>query len=94
MPQPGTDTLATYVPPRLLTNADLEKLVDTTDDWILQRTGIRERHIVEVQIRMALGEELQDTGELGHMCAGQDRKPDRVRVFLQRIEQQNVNIIK
>jgi len=35
------------VPPRLLTNADLEKMVDTTDDWILQRTGIRERHIVD-----------------------------------------------
>jgi 3-oxoacyl-[acyl-carrier-protein] synthase-3 len=38
--------LATYVPPRLLTNDDLEKLVDTSDEWILQRTGIRERHIV------------------------------------------------
>jgi 3-oxoacyl-[acyl-carrier-protein] synthase-3 len=40
-------SLATYVPPRLLTNADLERLVETTDDWILQRTGIRERHIVD-----------------------------------------------
>ena len=40
-------SLATYVPPRLLTNADLEKMVDTSDEWILQRTGIRERHIVE-----------------------------------------------
>jgi 3-oxoacyl-[acyl-carrier-protein] synthase-3 len=40
-------SLATYVPPRLLTNADLEKMVDTTDAWILQRTGIRERHIVD-----------------------------------------------
>jgi 3-oxoacyl-[acyl-carrier-protein] synthase III len=39
--------LSTYVPPRLLTNADLERLVDTTDEWILQRTGIRERHIVD-----------------------------------------------
>jgi 3-oxoacyl-[acyl-carrier-protein] synthase III len=39
--------LATYLPPRLLTNADLEKMVDTSDEWILQRTGIRERHIVE-----------------------------------------------
>lgn len=34
-----------YVPERVLTNADLEKLVDTTDEWILTRTGIRERHI-------------------------------------------------
>jgi len=40
-------SLATYVPPRLLTNADLEQMVETTDDWNLQRTGIRERHIVE-----------------------------------------------
>jgi 3-oxoacyl-[acyl-carrier-protein] synthase-3 len=40
-------SLATYVPPRLLTNADLEKLVETNDEWILQRTGIRERHIVD-----------------------------------------------
>jgi 3-oxoacyl-[acyl-carrier-protein] synthase III len=39
--------LSTYVPPKVLTNADLEKLVDTTDEWILQRTGIRERHMVE-----------------------------------------------
>ncbi len=39
--------LGTYVPPRLLTNADLEKMVDTTSDWILQRTGIYERHIVD-----------------------------------------------
>ena len=39
--------LATYVPPRLLTNADLEKMVDTTSEWILQRTGIIERHIVD-----------------------------------------------
>ena len=39
--------LSTFVPPRVLTNADLEKLVNTTDEWILQRTGIRERHIAE-----------------------------------------------
>jgi 3-oxoacyl-[acyl-carrier-protein] synthase III len=32
---------------RVLTNADLEKLVETSDEWILQRTGIRERHIVD-----------------------------------------------
>ncbi len=39
--------LSTYVPPRVLTNADLEKLVETSNEWILQRTGIRERHIVD-----------------------------------------------
>ena len=40
-------SLATYVPPHVLTNADLERMVDTNDAWILQRTGIRERHIVD-----------------------------------------------
>jgi 3-oxoacyl-[acyl-carrier-protein] synthase III len=39
--------LSTYVPPRVLTNKDLEKLVETSDEWILQRTGIKERHIVD-----------------------------------------------
>ena len=37
--------LGTYVPPRVLSNADLEKMVDTTNEWILERVGIRERHI-------------------------------------------------
>jgi 3-oxoacyl-[acyl-carrier-protein] synthase-3 len=36
-----------YAPRRILTNHDLEKLVDTSDEWILQRTGIRERHIAD-----------------------------------------------
>ncbi len=39
--------LGTYVPPRILTNADLEKMVETSNDWILERTGIRERHLVD-----------------------------------------------
>ena len=39
--------VAGYVPPRVLSNADLEKLVETSDEWIRERTGIRERHIVE-----------------------------------------------
>ena len=39
--------LGTYVPPRVLTNAELEKMVDTTNEWILERVGICERHIAE-----------------------------------------------
>ena len=38
--------LGTYVPPRILTNQELEKMVDTTTEWILERTGIHERHLV------------------------------------------------
>lgn len=35
-----------YLPKKILSNAELEKMVDTTDEWIFSRTGIRERHIV------------------------------------------------
>lgn len=38
--------VGSYLPETILTNADLEKLVETSDDWIVQRVGIRERHIV------------------------------------------------
>jgi 3-oxoacyl-[acyl-carrier-protein] synthase III len=39
--------VAGYLPPKVLTNADLEKMVATNDEWIRTRTGIRERHIAE-----------------------------------------------
>ncbi|SFV60393.1 3-oxoacyl-[acyl-carrier-protein] synthase, KASIII [hydrothermal vent metagenome] len=38
-------SIGAYVPERILSNADLEKMVDTTDEWIVKRTGIKERHI-------------------------------------------------
>ncbi|MGZ8271043.1 MAG: beta-ketoacyl-ACP synthase III [Methylophilus sp.] len=39
-----------YLPNKILTNKDLESMVDTTDEWIFTRTGIRQRHIVEDQL--------------------------------------------
>jgi 3-oxoacyl-[acyl-carrier-protein] synthase III len=45
-----------YAPSQVLTNADLERMVDTSDEWIRQRTGIRERHIA------AEGETTSDMG--------------------------------
>ncbi len=36
-----------YAPPRIITNAELEKLIDTTDEWIVERTGIRQRHVAD-----------------------------------------------
>ncbi len=45
-----------YVPARVLTNADLERMVETSDEWIVTRTGIRERRIAgpeETTVRMA-----------------------------------------
>ncbi len=41
--------IGSYVPEHILSNADLEKLVDTSDEWIVQRTGIRERRIASEQ---------------------------------------------
>mgnify|MGYP002519292846 CR=1 FL=1 len=49
-------SIAAYVPQRILSNADLEKMVDTTDEWITKRTGIKERR---------LAEPTQSTSELG-----------------------------
>lgn len=48
-PKPLVEIVATgrYLPDRIMTNADLEKLVDTSDEWILERTGIRERRIAD-----------------------------------------------
>lgn len=45
--QAKISALGAFAPPRLLTNADLEKMVETTDQWIVERTGIKQRHIAE-----------------------------------------------
>jgi len=37
-----------YLPEKILTNADLEKLVDTTDEWIRTRTGVERRHVARL----------------------------------------------
>jgi 3-oxoacyl-[acyl-carrier-protein] synthase-3 len=49
-----------YLPEKVVTNADLEKIVDTTDKWIRERTGIRERHMAEAG---------QFTSDLGYEAA-------------------------
>ena len=61
------------VPAGVLTNADLEKMLDTTDEWIVQRTGIRERRIVDqpsqgtfTLSREALSRALDDAGMSGN----------------------------
>jgi 3-oxoacyl-[acyl-carrier-protein] synthase-3 len=43
-------SVGAYVPPRLLTNADLETMVTTNDEWIVERTGIRQRHLVDAGV--------------------------------------------
>ncbi len=49
-----------YLPEKILTNADLEKIVETTDEWIVQRTGIRQRHVAA---------EGQSTGDMAVQAA-------------------------
>lgn len=60
--------IGSYLPPRVLTNSDLEKMVDTSDAWITERTGIKSRHIAadneytsDLAIRAAL-KALEDAG--------------------------------
>lgn len=45
MPRAKISALGCYVPPNVLTNDDLSKMVETNDRWIVERTGIRERHV-------------------------------------------------
>jgi len=47
MKKVGVLGLGKYIPEKILTNADLEKMVDTSDEWITTRTGIKERHIAD-----------------------------------------------
>ena len=50
MPRAKISALGCYVPPRVLTNFDLEKMVETNNQWILERTGIVERHIAAPEV--------------------------------------------
>jgi len=45
--------IGSCTPPKVLTNADIEKIVDTTDEWIFTRTGISQRHVVEPGIAVS-----------------------------------------
>jgi 3-oxoacyl-[acyl-carrier-protein] synthase-3 len=50
VPKPIISALGCYTPPRLLTNADLEKMLETSHQWIVERTGILERHIADPEV--------------------------------------------
>jgi 3-oxoacyl-[acyl-carrier-protein] synthase-3 len=67
-----------YLPEKILTNADLEKMVDTSDAWIMERTGIRERHIA------AAGEGTCDMAEQAARAALQMAgvEPDKPDVII------------
>ena len=65
-----------YLPERVMKNSDLEKIVDTSDEWIVTRTGIRERHIVgddEATSTMAMAAGRKAL-EVARIPANKDRK--------------------
>ena len=70
--------LGTYVPPDVITNQDLEKMVETSDQWIMERTGIRERHV------LAKGLGVSDIcAEAAKKClAARGMAPDEVEVII------------
>ncbi|RRA50128.1 ketoacyl-ACP synthase III [Acidipila sp. EB88] len=71
-------SIGTYVPDRVLTNADFERMVDTSNEWILERTGIRERHIA------AQGQATSDlAAEAARRCLElRGMAPDEVEVII------------
>jgi 3-oxoacyl-[acyl-carrier-protein] synthase-3 len=70
--------LGRFLPEKVLTNADLEQIVETTDEWITTRTGIRERHVV------AEGEALADLVERAGRAAMADAgvAPEEIDLFI------------
>ncbi len=50
MPNAKISALGCYTPPGVLTNDELEKMVETNNQWIVNRTGIRQRHIAEKDV--------------------------------------------
>ncbi len=70
--------VAGYVPPRVVTNFDLEKRVDTNDEWIRTRTGIRERHYADPGVAAShLGTEAAKK-----LLAAQGVQPDQIDIIV------------
>lgn len=87
MPSAKIIGTGSYLPEKILTNKDLESMVDTTEDWILARTGIRQRHIcaphesassmAEIAARRAMEAAGVDASELDLIIVGTS-SPDRI----------------
>ena len=76
--QAGIIGLGIYLPERVLTNFDLEKMVETSDEWIRTRTGVRERRIAEK------GESASDLGSRAALSAVQDAhlRPEAIELII------------
>ncbi len=71
MPYAAFSSIGAYVPKKVLTNEDLEKMVDTSDEWIQKRTGIKTRHISEDEKTSDMGTK---AAEVAISRAGIDKK--------------------
>ncbi len=68
-----------YVPPDVLTNADLARMVDTTDDWITERTGIKERRILKGE---GLGSSHMGAEAVRGLLAKTNTKPEDIELLI------------
>src|SRR3954453_12476373 len=78
LPKAKITAVGCYTPPNLLTNDDLTKLVDTTDQWIWERTGIRQRHIAPPE--MATSDMAVEAAKIALENAG--AKPEEIDCIL------------
>ena len=70
--------VAGYVPPRVVTNADIEKIVDTTDEWIRTRTGIRQRHYADP----GMGASYMGTEAAKKVLAATGTRPEEIEMIV------------
>ena len=70
MPKASLISIASYIPEKILTNFDFEKMVETSDEWIVKRTGIEQRHIATNKTTSDLGTK---AGELAIKRSGLDK---------------------
>ncbi|WP_234736363.1 beta-ketoacyl-ACP synthase III [Tellurirhabdus bombi] len=68
-----------YLPDYILTNAELEKMVDTTDEWITSRTGIKERHILKGE---GLGTSHMGAEAVKGLLAKTNTRPEEVELLI------------
>ncbi len=71
--------IATYVPDYILTNEELEKMIDTNDEWIMSRTGIKERHILKGE---GLGTSFMGVKAVQELLKKTNTKPEEVELVI------------
>ena len=71
--------IGAYVPEDILTNSDIEKLVDTTDEWIMTRVGIKERRVLKGEGK---GTSVMGAEAVKELLKKTNTKPEEVEVII------------